>query len=92
MEGNKQFFVYYLYSASRNCYYLGQTDSIDFRLWEHNTGQEKFTNQGAPWKLVGYIICSSRSEAIRLETRLKGAKNKKYVAWYIKQNGTLMEC
>ncbi len=84
-----QFFVYYLHSEKIDRFYIGQTDALDFRLWEHNTGQEISTHAGIPWKLVGYLVCTSRSEAVRLELTLKKAKNKKYVLWYVQKHGIL---
>ena len=83
------FFVYYLYSEKIGKYYLGQTDSMDYRLWEHNTGAEKYTKRGSPWKLIGWIMCEDRSEAMVLENKLKRSKNPKYVRWYIEKNGVL---
>jgi putative endonuclease len=86
-----EYFVYYLYSEKLKKYYLGQTDALDYRLWEHSVGKETFSKTGSPWKLVGYIQCQSRSEAVKLETRLKRSKNKKYVLWYIETNGVLVK-
>ncbi|MEK6953304.1 MAG: GIY-YIG nuclease family protein [Nanoarchaeota archaeon] len=84
------FFVYYLYSEKIGRYYLGQTDSLEYRIWEHNTGSENFTRRGAPWKLVGYIPCSSRAQAVQIESKLKRTKNKNYIKWFIEKNGKII--
>lgn len=77
------YYVYHLYSKKINRYYIGQTDSLDYRFWEHNTGQEKYTKRGSPWTLIGYVECVDRARAVQLESKLKKAKNKKYVYWHI---------
>ncbi|WP_296701196.1 GIY-YIG nuclease family protein [Algoriphagus sp.] len=35
------FFVYLLYSSSRDQYYIGQTENLEERLVQHNTGYFK---------------------------------------------------
>ncbi len=84
-------FVYYLYSEKLGKHYIGKTNALEVRLYEHNIGKDTFTKTGMPWQLVGYINCEDNGEASKLENRLKKAKNPKYVKWYIKQNGVLME-
>ncbi|MBS7255587.1 GIY-YIG nuclease family protein [Flavobacterium branchiicola] len=70
------FFVYILYSSTKEKFYIGQTNDIDDRLKRHNSGQSLSTKNGIPWKLVYKIQTSSRSEAVNLETKIKkrGAK------------------
>ena len=45
------FYVYVIYSESRDVYYKGQTNNVADRLERHNGGYEKFTGTGAPWQL-----------------------------------------
>ncbi len=71
--------VYYLYSEKLRKYYIGKTNDLSRRLNDHNRGKEKFTKKGIPWKLIGFINCDNNLESTRLETKLKKAKNKKYV-------------
>ncbi|MCK4639977.1 MAG: GIY-YIG nuclease family protein [Candidatus Marinimicrobia bacterium] len=46
------FKVYILYSSIKDRYYIGQTQDIEGRLYEHNNRQSKSTRSGIPWKLV----------------------------------------
>ncbi|MDD7885048.1 GIY-YIG nuclease family protein [Flavivirga sp. 57AJ16] len=63
--------VYILYSEILDRYYAGQTKDIVGRLAVHNQGGKKYTTKGIPWKLIKTYRCSDRSEAVRLERKVK---------------------
>ena len=69
-------FVYILFSESSGRYYIGHTQNIENRLFEHNSGEGNFTSKYAPWILVWSKSMNSKGEAIRLENKIKkrGAK------------------
>ena len=69
-------YVYILYSKSLEKYYTGQTNNLKDRLYRHNSGWQKHTKKGTPWKLVWSRSCKNREEAVKLESRIKkrGAK------------------
>ena len=46
------FYVYILYSASINQYYIGHSANIDERLFRHNNSGSKSTKKTNDWKLV----------------------------------------
>ncbi|MDX5337442.1 MAG: GIY-YIG nuclease family protein [Cyclobacteriaceae bacterium] len=76
-----KFLVYVIYSPTYDKYYIGQTEDIGRRLIEHNNhlfphGSTKFTND---WEVFFLINCSSRTQAIKIETHLKKAKNRTYL-------------
>ena len=68
--------VYILYSRSLNRYYIGHSSVLEDRLLRHNTGRSKYTKGGEPWDLIWESDCETRSEAMKLERRIKkrGAK------------------
>jgi putative endonuclease len=70
------FFVYILFSEKAEKYYTGHTQDIVNRLKEHNGGETSSLKTGIPWKLIWSDKCSSRSEAMKLENKIKkrGAK------------------
>ena len=76
-------FLYILYSESKDRFYIGQTDNVDSRLNYHNSGYVKSTKPGIPWKLVFTKTFPDRSFAMTEEARLKRAKNRIYLQWYI---------
>ncbi len=86
-----QWRVYYLYSTKIKKFYLGKTNELSRRLMEHNNHEEKYTKRGVPWTLVGFIDCATNSDASTLEHKLKKSKNPRYVTWFIKTHGTLLE-
>ncbi|WP_236033095.1 GIY-YIG nuclease family protein [Algoriphagus pacificus] len=75
------FFVYIIYSGSRDSYYIGQTQDLEERLNQHNTGYFKnsHTHGTIDWKLVHSIHCSSRKQAVNIEIHIKRARKRKYL-------------
>ncbi|NNC70500.1 MAG: GIY-YIG nuclease family protein [Flavobacteriaceae bacterium] len=71
--------VYILYSEVRSRYYVGQTANIIERLKKHNQGKVPSTKGGAPWKIVVQLEVSSRSEALKLEKKIKKRGAKRYI-------------
>ena len=73
------FYVYILYSAKCDRYYIGFTGDIDARLERHNAGYVRATRNCRP-----YIFCKSKSfatssEARAEELRLKKQKSRVYL-------------
>ena len=63
------FFVYILFSKKLNRYYIGTTDNVEKRLFEHNSGLyvNSFTMRGIPWELSLSYTCESSEKAYKLE-------------------------
>ncbi len=64
-------YVYILYSSSKDSFYKGQCSNIRERLDRHNSGYELYTKSGVPWKLLWFTEKKLKSEAIKLEKKLK---------------------
>ena len=73
---NEIHFTYILFSPSKNRFYTGSTQNIQDRLNRHNSGYETSTKAGSPWELVYVKEFKTRSEAVKLEKKIKkrGAK------------------
>lgn len=65
------FSIYVLWSNKINKRYIGSAEDVEKRLYEHNTGSNRFTKGGMPWILVYTEQYSTRSEAYRRERFLK---------------------
>ena len=65
------YFTYIIYSPSTDTFYKGATSDIEDRMRRHNAGAEKATKHGAPWTLLWYTKKESKSEAMKLERKLK---------------------
>jgi putative endonuclease len=70
-QRSQMYCTYILYSERLARYYVGSTEDLGKRLAEHNRGKGKFVQRGVPWVLVKYFERTSRSEAIRLEDKIK---------------------
>jgi len=87
MKGSKKIIVYYVYilqSRKNGTLYIGQTNNIDRRIEDHNTGRGgKYTRQNGPWLLVHSEKQPDRISAVRREKYLKstrGSLEKKQLA------------
>ncbi|MCO5235690.1 MAG: GIY-YIG nuclease family protein [Chitinophagaceae bacterium] len=77
------YFVYILYSYSIDKYYAGSTEDVSKRIKEHNAGKGNFTSKGIPWVLIIDFECYDRSEAVKLELKIK----KRGIKRYLQDNG-----
>jgi predicted GIY-YIG superfamily endonuclease len=67
-----QFWVYMLRCADGS-YYVGQSDNLEARLWQHENGMRcDWTSRRRPVELVWCDWTASRYEALAFERRLKG--------------------
>jgi putative endonuclease len=73
------FYVYILYSQSKDKYYTGFTHDITTRLFKHNAGATPSTRRGRPWKIVYYEFFATKHEAILRESDIKSTKSRKYI-------------
>jgi putative endonuclease len=74
------FYIYILQSEKTHRYYIGSTGNLEDRINRHNSGRNKATKAGTPWKVVYTEEFESRSEAIKRELELKSWKSHTRVA------------
>lgn len=74
-------FVYVLYNSDKDRIYIGQTNNIERRLWEHNKklGNHFTAKVSGEWKLVYQEEVKSRTEAIKREKQLKSYQGRKFI-------------
>ena len=75
--------MYILYSESRDRYYIGSTGNLQDRLLKHNSGGNKSTKAGRPWKLVYTENFSTSRDAVAREQAIKRKKRRSYIEWLI---------
>ena len=69
---NKQYFVYILTNKTNRVIYIGMTDNLERRIYEHkNKLVEGFSKKYNLHKLVYYEITDDVNSAIRREKQLK---------------------
>jgi putative endonuclease len=80
------YYVYIIYSATADRYYIGQTNDFERRIEEHNLREGRYTSGKGPWKLVYKEECDSRSAAVRREKFLKSGKGREYWKGNLRQS------
>jgi len=65
------YYVYILKSSSVDSFYIGYTNDLRRRLYEHNVGLSKSTRGKSPWVLIYYEAYRDKEDAIVRERRLK---------------------
>lgn len=68
--------VYILQSEVNGRYYIGSTNNLARRLFEHNEGLSKYTSLTRPFKLVFSQKYNSLEQARKIEFRLKKFKRR----------------
>jgi len=72
--------VYILFSPIINRYYVGYTSmQLEERLNRHNTNHKGFTGRANDWKSVYNQAYTDKSEAIKMEKRIKKRGAKRFV-------------
>jgi len=72
---SKSYFVYILASKRNGTLYIGVTNDLGRRVWEHREGlASKFTKKYGVTRLVYYEVYNDIQAAIAQETRLKKYK------------------
>ena len=75
----RSYYVYILSSRSRNLY-IGVTDDLERRVWQHRTGAVPgFTSRYRINRLVYYEDTTSAESAITREKQLKGWRRNRKV-------------
>jgi putative endonuclease len=80
------FFIYILESVSSGRYYIGQTENLVSRLERHNAGLNRSTKSFIPWILKWWKEVETRSEAIKVESRLKRIKKRDGIEKFVLKN------
>ena len=70
------FYVYIIYSSSKDRYYIGQTEDLSTRVQEHNQRENLGAND---WILKYSEEFDSRSEAMKRELEIKSKKRRAYI-------------
>ncbi|WP_235941637.1 GIY-YIG nuclease family protein [Cyclobacterium roseum] len=74
------YIVYILFFPTLNRYYVGQTKDPDDRILRHNSGRNKSTKGGIPWKTVHSEPGKNRADAIVMEKQIKNQGFEKVIA------------
>ncbi|HPC34595.1 MAG TPA: GIY-YIG nuclease family protein, partial [Candidatus Absconditabacterales bacterium] len=67
----KQMGKFFVYILKGKKHYVGYTSNLENRLLEHRKGTTKTTRELGEWNLIKVIECDSKTDAIRLERKIK---------------------
>lgn len=72
-------YAVYILVCSDESYYVGQSNDLEKRIWQHETGfyPDCYTFKRRPIKLVWNTIVKTSEEAKKLEKQIKGWSRKK---------------
>ena len=70
-------YVYILKSLKNGKFYLGSTNNLDRRIFEHNLGKNKYTRLTKPFELIFSQKFKTLTLARKIEYKLKSYKSKK---------------
>lgn len=76
-------YVYIIFSARRNRYYVGSCGDIAGRLRRHNTDHRGYTGGAGDWELVYSESYPSKSAAQLQEREMKRWKSRKRIVGLI---------
>ncbi len=83
----KQYYVYFLTNWDNKVIYVGVTDDLRRRVYEHKNGLiDGFTRKYHAHKLVHYEVCAEIEGAILREKQVKGGSRQQKIELITKFN------
>lgn len=73
------YFTYVLKSNKDGYLYIGYTNNLKHRLWEHLQGRVESTSSRLPIKLVYYEACLSQIKALKREKYFKTGFGRRFL-------------
>ena len=80
------FFTYVIQSEIDGRLYKGQTEDLETRIVQHNSGNTKSTKGYLPWKIVYFEKFETREEALNREKYFKSGSGREYLKDRISNN------
>lgn len=71
-----EFFVYILFSETKNRYYIGFTSDLETRIIRHNQKSKGFTGNVNDWKIVYTEKYTTKEQAQLREAQIKSWKSR----------------
>ncbi|MCB0733580.1 MAG: GIY-YIG nuclease family protein [Bacteroidetes bacterium] len=78
------YFCYILYSSKLDRFYKGSTENVESRVIKHNKGDVTFTSRGRPWTLVWCVAKDNKTDALKLEKKLKNLGRGRIIQFILK--------
>jgi len=85
-----EYYVYIIYSDSKDVYYKGFTENPVKKFWEHNNNLSRYTSNNGPCTPLFLQKFNTKKEALKREKQLKRT-NRNYIDWLIRQDYNLLK-
>jgi len=69
----------YVLQNQKGRWYIGSTKDLRKRILKHNSGKNKSTKYGIPWKLIYYEACLNQENTRAREKYLKSGMGRRYL-------------
>ena len=76
---NKKFYVYIIQSKKNESLYIGETNDLSRRIYEHNNDLSGYTKHKSPCYLVWYCVFNYKHQAELFEKYLKTGSGRAFV-------------
>jgi putative endonuclease len=76
---NTRIWYVYVLQNKRQRWYIGSTRNLQKRILQHNSGKNKSTKYGVPWKVIYCEIGINKQDALARERYLKSGMGRKYL-------------
>jgi putative endonuclease len=73
------YFVYILYSSTKDKYYVGSCEDVNKRLVKHNTNHSGFTGKTLDWAVKWTEGHTTKTDALKREKQIKAWKSRKMI-------------
>ena len=84
----KHYFLYILYSPSKDRFYVGYCSDLDERLKKHNSNHKGFTGKTGDWSIVYHEVFDTKDKAYKREREIKAWKSRILILNLIKKYGS----
>ena len=81
-----KYYVYILFSAILDKYYIGSSEDVLNRLEKHLQSHKGFTGKAKDWVLEYTEVFDSKSESLQREQQIKKWKSRKMIEKLIEKN------
>ena len=81
------FYVYIIFSATANKYYVGSCQNVQQRLDDHLNSRSKYTKMAKDWELKYTESFETRSQAYQREMEIKKKKSRVFIEKLIHLQG-----
>jgi putative endonuclease len=81
------FYVYIIFSATANKYYVGSCQNVQQRLDDHLNSRSKYTKMVKDWEFTYTESFETRSQAYQREMEIKKKKSRVFIENLIHMQG-----